>query len=236
MKNNKESEHPGQGSMARRGFIFLQKVLSSPAWGVVFAVVVAFLGAYWGAYYAIQEQQALHQEQAAALREVIRFEAEQNLKTLTKSTVNLRGAEEALEAFVKGDAPEPPIGPGYIGLATVGLRLHLESPTAYYIPPGLVGVYGLIYGRLTRYEEVRRDLDAAVIRYAAALTATEQRRAAANLLIRMRQQLEVSEALVQEKGLPVLLYCLDQFSAGADVCDYTLMETSEADGNTETGR
>ena len=237
MTNNNESEHSGRGSMARGALISLPKVPLSTVCAFVSAVAVAFLGAYLGSKYAISEQRAVHNEHVAVLKEVIRFEAAQNLRTLKKSTVNLRRIETALEAFIAGDASAPPIGPGYIGLATVGLRLQLESPNAYYIPHGLVGIYGLIYGRLTGYEEVRRNLDAAVIGYAAALTSAEKRRAAVDLLIRIGQQLELSEALVsQEGGLPVFLVCLDQFSAGADVCDYTLMDTSEAVSNPQPVR
>ena len=210
----------------------------SAVFGFVSAGVIAFASAYWGSKYAISEQRALHSEHAAAVREVIRFEAAQNLRTLKKSTMNLRRFEAAVEAFLAGDGPAPPMGPGYIGLATAGLRLQVESPNTYYTPHGLVGVYGLIYGRLTDHEGVWRDLQAAVVGYAAALTLEEKRRGAANVLIRIKHLLKVSEALVaQEGGLPVLLLCLDQFSAGAGVCEYTLMDTSsETDGNSQPAR
>jgi len=201
----------------------LRKVPISTVVGFVSAITVAFLSAQWGARHAISEERELHRQYAADLVEVIRFEAIQNLNTLTKSTVNLRAIESDLEAFVAGDAPAPPIGPGYLGLATVGLRLQLEGPSAYYVPHGLVMVYGLVYGRLARFEKLQQALDDASIEYAVALTSAEQRRAAADLLIRIRHQLHISDALVDPNGLPTFLQCLDQFSAGAEVCEYTLL-------------
>ena len=92
-------------------------------------------------------------------------------------------------------APAPPIGPGYSGLAMVGQRLQLDSKSAVYIPHGPVGVYGLTYRRLIRYEKVWRNLDAAVIENAAALAPADRRWAAADLPIRTRQQVEISEPL-----------------------------------------
>ena len=98
--------------------------------------------------------------------------------------------------------------------------MHLQSPVAHYIPPGLVVVYANIYERLIRYEEVRRGLDIAAVQYAGALSLPEKRTAAVHLLFTVRHQLRVGEALVSEKGLPVFLKCLDQFSAGEEVCEY----------------
>ena len=231
MTNNVEGEGLDQESRAGRAFTWRSRVQWSTVCGFIFAVVVAFLSAYWGSKYAISEQRSLYNEHAAALKEVIRFEAAQNLKTLRKSMENLREFEKGMEDFVAGNATAPPLGPGYIGLATTGLRLHLESPNAYYIPHELVGIFGLLYGRMTHYKEVRTNLDAAAVGYAAALTPAEKRRAGANLLIRIRHQLKLSEDLVNERmGLPVFLRCLDQFSDGADVCEFKARDSSEARG------
>ena len=231
MTIDKKSQQSGQQSLPRRAFISLTRVPFSAVIGFVSAAAVALLAAYWGGKYAIAEQRAMHVEHAAALKEVIRVEAVQNLKNLTKSTMNLRTIQKSLKTYVEGDGPAPPIGPGYLRVATVGLRLQLESPSAFYIPHGVVAMYGSIYGRLTVYEEVRRDLNADVIAYAAAFTSAEKRRIAATLFFRIEQQLDLAEALVsQEGGLSVFLACLDQFSMGADECNYTPSGTSDAVG------
>lgn len=231
MTNDRNSGHSGQVSTVRRVSISLPRLLLSALIGFISAAVVAFLGAYWGAKYAVSEQQTLHTKHAAALKEVIRFEAARNLNTLKKSTVNLRAIQTSLETYIEGDGPAPSARPGYLGLTTVGLRLQLESPSVSYLPPGLVGVYGHLHSRISGYRDVHRGLNAAAISYAAALTSAEQKRAAADLFIRIGQQLQVSEALVsQESGLLVFLACLDQFSEGADECEYKLNDTSDAPG------
>ena len=196
--------------------------------------LVAFLSAWGASKFTISGQQELYKEHAAALKDVIRFEVAQNLGTLERSTVKLRGVASDLEAFIAGNAPAPTVGPGYIGIATVGLRMHLESPNAYYIPSGLVNVYSHIYDRLTRWEEVQRDLDTAVIRYATAFNSLEKKTAALDLLFTIRHQLGISEALIsKQNGLAVFLRCLDQFSAGEDVCEFKFDEMLEADGHTK---
>ena len=232
MPNNSETEQPDQRSKLPSAFAYLSKLPSSRVLRFIPTVLIALLSAWLGAKYAVSEQRALHEEHAAALRGVIRFEAAQNLRTLEKSTVNLRGAEASLKAFLAGNATAPHIGPGYIGLATVGLRLHLESPNAYYIPHGLVAIYGLIYGRLARHEEIQRSLDAAVIGYATALTPADRRRSAAVLLVRIGQQLDVSEALIDPRlGLRGFMNCLDEFSSGAEYCEILRVNAPETDGN-----
>ena len=91
MTNNKRSEDSRYGSMGRRRLASLPKVPLSTVGTIVSRVIVALFSAYMGSKYAISDQRALHQEHAAALREVIRFEATQNIKTLKKSTVNSVG-------------------------------------------------------------------------------------------------------------------------------------------------
>ena len=200
----------------------------------VFALGLVVLSAYLASLYTISGQRELYKEHAANLQEVIRFEAAQNFTTLERSTVKLRGIASDLRAFIAGEAAAPTVGPGYLGLATVGLRMHLESPNAYYIPHGLVTAYTMVYERLTRHGEVQRGLDTAAIRYAAALTPREKQTAAVALLITIEHQLTISGALIsQEGGLQVLLKCLDQFSAGEEICEYKLGETLEPEDHTE---
>ena len=213
------------------------KVAVSTVWRDIFALGMVVLSAYLASEYTVRGQRTLDKEHAAALQQVIRFEAAQNLRTLERSTMNLRGIASDLEVFIAGEAPAPTVGPGYLGLGTVGLRMHLESPSAYYIPHGLLVIYAFIYDRLARHEEVQRALDTAAIRYATALTPQEKQSAAVDLLTMIKHQLEIGEPLIlQEGGLPVLLKCLDQFSAGEDVCEYTLGEILGADGQTQPPR
>ena len=183
------------------------------------AFLSAFLGAYLGSYFTIQDQRELYKDHAAALQKVIRREAGLNLRTLRKSHTNLRGIETKLEAFIAGKGSAPSVGPGYLGLGIAGLRMQLESPSAYYVPDGLLVIYALVYDRLVRVNEAKRILDTAVMRYASAMAAREKQRAGKELLAAIRHHLAASEALTEEAGLPVLLKCLRQFSTGKEVCE-----------------
>lgn len=230
MTNESDSGNPGQPSPARKLWNSLARVLLPALPGLVVAVVGAHLGAYWGAKHAVSEQRAVQTEHAAALTEVIRFEADQNLKTLKTSTANLRTVQASLEAFLAGNEPAPDVRLWYLALGTVGLRRQMESPNIAYVPPGLVGIYGIMHGQLARYQDIQRDLNAAAVGYAAALTSAEQRRAAADMFFRIGQQLDVTTPLVSNEGiLPVFLACLDQFAGGAGECEYKVSDLSPSD-------
>ena len=233
MMDNNDNEYSGEETMARRVFSSLAAGLITNGIAFLSGAGVALFSAYWGSNFEFGRTRTLHEEHASVLQEIIRFEAAHNLTALKKSTANLQSAETTLEALLNGDVPAPPIGPGYTGLGKTGLRLHLESPNAYYIPHGLVAIFGLIFERLTRHEQIQRDLDQAVIHYAAArLTATDPRNEAADLLFNIRHQLEVSEVLVDGEGsLPVFLESLDQFAAGKEVCEYSLPTAAEEGEN-----
>ena len=167
--------------------------------------------------------------QQTALRELIRFELAQNARSLTTSSANLREADSDLERFLSGDSPAPSLAAGYLGLATVGLRTQLEDPSVFHADYRILALYSFVYGRLVRLAEVQRTLDAAAVQYRAALNLEDRRRAAAHLLAVIRYQLNISDALTSDRGLPVLLQCMDQFSAGQDECEYAPGAVEQAD-------
>ena len=81
-------------------------------------------------------------------------------------------------------------------------------------------LYSAVHRRLVRLAEVQRTLDAAAMEYRAALNLEDRRHAAAYLLAVIRYQLGASYGLTSRQGLPVLLACIEQFSAGQDECTY----------------
>ena len=179
-------------------------------------------------------REELARNNAATLREMIRLEITQNTSTLDRAIGVLLGAESELKTFVAGESHAPVISPGYLGLVTVGMRTQLESPSVYYTDRGLLNLYELVYGRLVRYEEAQISLNNAAAQYASAQSYQEKQSAAVDLLTAIRYQLEIGSALIsREAGLPVLLKCLDQFSAGEDVCEYTPVDLLGAGGRTE---
>lgn len=156
----------------------------------------------------------------AALRELIRFELEQNVSLLSSNSASLRRAASALERFLSGDSPAPTLPVGYPGLATLGLRTQLEDPNVFQADHRILALYSAVHRRLVRLAEVQRTLDAAAMEYRAALNPEDRRRAAAYLLAVIRHQLDASYGLMSRQGLTVLLACIEQFSAGQDVCTY----------------
>ena len=93
----------------------------------------------------------------------------------------------------------------------------------YYADHRILGLYTLVHGRLARFEEVQRTLDAAAVQYYSAMGLEEKRHIAANLVAIIRHQLEIGDALIsEESGLLTLRACLDQFSVGENICEFTL--------------
>ena len=176
----------------------------------IFGAVLAITAG--GAY-----QCATAKVQQAALRELIRFELEQNVSLLSSNRTSLRRAASALERFLSGDAPAPTLPVGHPGLATLGLRTQLENPNVFQADYRILTLYSAVHRRLVRLAEVQRTLDAAAMEYRAALNLEDRRRAAAYLLAVIRYQLDASYGL---QRFPVLLACIEQFSAGQDECTY----------------
>ena len=182
---------------------------------------MAILGAVLTILAGIASQRATVATQQAALRELIRVELAQNARSLSRSSANLRSAASELENFLSDDSPAPPLAAGYLGLATVGLRTQLEDPSVFNADHRILALYSIVYGRLVRFMEVQRTLDAAAIQYRAALNPEDRRRAAAHLNAVIRYQLSISNALTSEGGgLLTLLQCMDQFSEGEEECEY----------------
>ena len=179
----------------------------------IFGALMAITGA--GAY-----QCATAEVRQAALRELIRFELEQNVSLLSSNSASLRKAASALERFLSGDSPAPTLPVGYPGLATLGLRTQLEDPNVFQADHRILALYSAVHRRLVRLAEVQRTLDAAAMEYRAALNPEDRRRAAAYLLAVIRHQLDASYGLMSRQGLTVLLACIEQFSAGQDECTY----------------
>ena len=180
----------------------------------IFGALLAIAGG--GAY-----QCATAEAQQAALRELIRIELGQNVSLLSSNRASLRKSASALEHFLSSDSPAPTLPIGYPGLATVGLRTQLESPSVFHADHRILVLYSFVHRRLVRLAEVQRTLDAAAMQYRAALNLEEKRRAAAHLLAVINYQLSASAGLMsRNRGLPVLLACIDQFSAGQDECKY----------------
>ena len=144
-------------------------------------VFMAILGAVLTILAGIASQRATVAAQQAALRELIRVELAQNARSLSRSSSNLRSAASELENFLSDDSPAPPLAAGYLGLATVGLRTQLEDPSVFRADHRILALYSIVYGRLVRFMEVQRTLDAAAIQYRAALNPEDRLRAAAHL-------------------------------------------------------
>ena len=184
-------------------------------------ILVAILGALLAIAVGAANQRLTVEAQQDTLRELIRFELAQNARSLSRSAANLRMAASDLERFLAGDSPAPALAAGYLGLATVGLRTQLANPSVYHADHRILALYSFVYGRLVRFTEVQRTLDAAAIQYRAALNLQDTRRAAAHLMAVIRYQLNISDALTSEdRGLLALLQCMDQFSAGKDECEH----------------
>ena len=190
-------------------------------------VFMATFGALLGVAGVGTYQCAIAEAQQAALRELIRAELDFNASLLSSGRADLRRSASALERFLAGDSPAPTLPVGYPGLATVGLHTQLESPSVFHADHRILVLYSFLSVRLVRFGEVQRTLDAAAFEYRAALNLEEERRAAAHLLAVIRYQLSVSTVLASR--LPVLIACIDQFSAGQDECKYALADIEPAD-------
>ena len=194
-----------------------------------FGVLLAITGG--GAY-----QCATAKVQHAALRELIRFELEQNASLLYSNSASLRKAASALERFLSGDSPAPTLPVGYPGLATLGLRTQLENPNVFQADHRILALYSAVHRRLVRLAEVQRTLDTAAIQYRAALNLEDRRRAAAYLLAVIKYQLGASYGLTSSPGLRELLACIDQFSAGQDECIYSDVDPADAQSGDRSTR
>lgn len=94
----------------------------------------------------------------------------------------------------------------------------------------ILALYSLVHGRLLRFTEVQRAVDAVAVEYRAALNPEDRRRAAAHLIAVIKHQLKIGEALTAEHGgLVTLLQCMDQFAAGNDECEYVAGSVNPAD-------